>query len=199
MLWNEMQTLFKSFSLALFENLFTGEWHIQWVVLYHCITWTDATICFPLSVAVSKSDCYVTVTLPTATARTCRTKTIENCNNPKWNETFTMRVPKNVKVSYIGRTQTQAFGQLYSTITQHRQYISIITLSIHFLFGSFNSQNLLCIEAKTSNDLPSCFPRTFWRCICMTTTQWHLMRRLLNFCLTSAPSRKERKKLRSSP
>lgn len=45
----------------------------------------------------SESDCYVTFSLPTATARTCRTKTVSNSNNPEWNETFTFRVPSQVK------------------------------------------------------------------------------------------------------
>ncbi|XP_063731568.1 cytosolic phospholipase A2 zeta-like [Eleginops maclovinus] len=45
----------------------------------------------------SKSDCYVILTLPTATARSYRTATVWNNNNPEWNETFTFRVPTKVK------------------------------------------------------------------------------------------------------
>ncbi|KAK5853525.1 hypothetical protein PBY51_014670 [Eleginops maclovinus] len=45
----------------------------------------------------SKSDCYVILTLPTATARSYRTATVWNNNNPEWNETFTFRVPTEVK------------------------------------------------------------------------------------------------------
>ncbi|XP_035519757.1 cytosolic phospholipase A2 zeta-like [Morone saxatilis] len=45
----------------------------------------------------NESDCYVILSLPTGTTRTCRTKTVPNCNNPEWNETFTFRVPTQVK------------------------------------------------------------------------------------------------------
>ncbi|XP_047433092.1 cytosolic phospholipase A2 beta-like [Mugil cephalus] len=45
----------------------------------------------------SKADCYVTLSLPTASTRTWRTKTIWNNNKPEWNETFTFRVPRQLK------------------------------------------------------------------------------------------------------
>ncbi|XP_035859477.1 cytosolic phospholipase A2 zeta-like [Sander lucioperca] len=45
----------------------------------------------------SESDCYVILSLPTATAITYRTATVSNTNNPEWDETFTFRVPTNVK------------------------------------------------------------------------------------------------------
>ncbi|XP_070833985.1 cytosolic phospholipase A2 delta [Chaetodon trifascialis] len=45
----------------------------------------------------SESDCYVILSLPTATTKTYRTKTVSNNNNPEWNETFTFRVPSQVK------------------------------------------------------------------------------------------------------
>ncbi|RXN38789.1 cytosolic phospholipase A2 zeta-like protein [Labeo rohita] len=45
----------------------------------------------------SASDCYVILNLPTASARTNRTKTISNNNNPVWNETFTFRAHSNIK------------------------------------------------------------------------------------------------------
>ncbi|XP_053365737.1 cytosolic phospholipase A2 epsilon-like [Clarias gariepinus] len=40
----------------------------------------------------SDPDLYVTLHLPTASARTLRTKTINNCKTPVWNETFRFRV-----------------------------------------------------------------------------------------------------------
>ncbi|XP_076599459.1 cytosolic phospholipase A2 zeta-like [Chaetodon auriga] len=46
---------------------------------------------------LSESDCFVILSLPTATTRTYRTKTVSNNNNPEWNETFTFRVPNHVK------------------------------------------------------------------------------------------------------
>ncbi|XP_050957644.1 cytosolic phospholipase A2 beta-like [Labeo rohita] len=48
----------------------------------------------------SASDCYVILNLPTASARTNRTKTISNNNNPVWNETFTFRAHSNIKVNH---------------------------------------------------------------------------------------------------
>uniref|UniRef100_A0A8C6TQ18 Phospholipase A2 n=1 Tax=Neogobius melanostomus TaxID=47308 RepID=A0A8C6TQ18_9GOBI len=45
----------------------------------------------------SKSDLYVTLTLPTATATARRTKTINNNNCPEWNEGFSFRVPTQTK------------------------------------------------------------------------------------------------------
>ncbi|XP_068597164.1 cytosolic phospholipase A2 zeta isoform X2 [Brachionichthys hirsutus] len=46
---------------------------------------------------MSECDGYIIITLPTATAKPCRTKTVANDDNPVWNETFTFRVPTNVK------------------------------------------------------------------------------------------------------
>ncbi|XP_065152050.1 cytosolic phospholipase A2 zeta-like [Paramisgurnus dabryanus] len=46
---------------------------------------------------LSEADCYVILNLPTASARTYRTKTIANNNTPVWNETFHFRLQSNVK------------------------------------------------------------------------------------------------------
>ncbi|KAM6922712.1 cytosolic phospholipase A2 beta [Lycodopsis pacificus] len=46
---------------------------------------------------LSESDCYVILSLPTATAKVYRTKTVLNNANPEWNETFTFRVSTHVK------------------------------------------------------------------------------------------------------
>ncbi|XP_030643303.1 cytosolic phospholipase A2 zeta [Chanos chanos] len=45
----------------------------------------------------SESDCYVILKLPTASARTHRTKTVSNSNRPEWNESFHFRVQSHVK------------------------------------------------------------------------------------------------------
>ncbi|XP_015205972.2 cytosolic phospholipase A2 zeta-like isoform X2 [Lepisosteus oculatus] len=45
----------------------------------------------------SQSDCYVTLRLPTASAKTYRTKTVANSSNPVWNETFHYRIHSHVK------------------------------------------------------------------------------------------------------
>ncbi|XP_053732056.1 cytosolic phospholipase A2 delta [Synchiropus splendidus] len=45
----------------------------------------------------SGSDCYVILSLPTATARKCRTKTVSNTDHPVWDQVFSYRLPERVK------------------------------------------------------------------------------------------------------
>uniref|UniRef100_A0A8C0GI17 Phospholipase A2 n=1 Tax=Chelonoidis abingdonii TaxID=106734 RepID=A0A8C0GI17_CHEAB len=47
--------------------------------------------------AVSQSNYYVSLWLPTASAERVRTKTIKNCRDPVWNETFYFRIQSQVK------------------------------------------------------------------------------------------------------
>ncbi|XP_048340566.1 cytosolic phospholipase A2 beta-like [Sphaerodactylus townsendi] len=47
--------------------------------------------------SLSASDCYVTLSLPTATQEQFRTKTIKNCDTPVWNETFYFRIQPKLK------------------------------------------------------------------------------------------------------
>ncbi|KFR09572.1 Cytosolic phospholipase A2 epsilon, partial [Opisthocomus hoazin] len=46
---------------------------------------------------VSQTDCYISLSLPTASPETVRTKTIKNCKDPVWNETFSFRIQSQVK------------------------------------------------------------------------------------------------------
>ncbi|XP_054256209.1 cytosolic phospholipase A2 epsilon-like [Indicator indicator] len=46
---------------------------------------------------LSQSDCYVSLWLPTASDEKFHTKTIKNCRNPVWNETFYFRIQRQVK------------------------------------------------------------------------------------------------------
>ncbi|NXU79039.1 PA24E phospholipase, partial [Oreotrochilus melanogaster] len=46
---------------------------------------------------VSQSDCYVSLSLPTASVQQFRTQTIQNTKNPTWNETFHFTVQSQVK------------------------------------------------------------------------------------------------------
>ncbi|NXW74336.1 PA24E phospholipase, partial [Hirundo rustica] len=46
---------------------------------------------------VSQTDCYISLSLPTASPETVRTKTIKNCKDPVWNETFYFRIQSQVK------------------------------------------------------------------------------------------------------
>ncbi|XP_034754738.1 cytosolic phospholipase A2 zeta-like isoform X2 [Etheostoma cragini] len=67
----------------------------------------------------SESDCYVILSLPTATAITYRTTTVSNTNNPEWNETFTFRVPRSVKnilEMQLYEEDTMARDDLISTL-----------------------------------------------------------------------------------
>ncbi|XP_071600778.1 cytosolic phospholipase A2 epsilon-like [Heliangelus exortis] len=45
----------------------------------------------------SQTDCYVNLSLPTASPETVRTRTIKNCKDPVWNETFNFRIQSQVK------------------------------------------------------------------------------------------------------
>uniref|UniRef100_A0A8B9DUA4 Phospholipase A2 n=1 Tax=Anser cygnoides TaxID=8845 RepID=A0A8B9DUA4_ANSCY len=51
----------------------------------------------PFSSAVTQSDCYVSLSLPTASVQHFRTKTIPNTKNPTWNETFHFTIQSQVK------------------------------------------------------------------------------------------------------
>ncbi|KAM9239207.1 cytosolic phospholipase A2 epsilon-like [Leptosomus discolor] len=46
---------------------------------------------------LSQPDCYVSLWLPTASDEKFHTKTIKNCRNPVWNETFYFRIQRQVK------------------------------------------------------------------------------------------------------
>ncbi|XP_077178898.1 cytosolic phospholipase A2 beta-like [Paroedura picta] len=47
--------------------------------------------------SLSASDCYVTLSLPTATQEKFRTQTIKNSDSPVWNETFYYRIQPEIK------------------------------------------------------------------------------------------------------
>lgn len=47
---------------------------------------------------VSQTDCYVKLWLPTASCQEARTRTVRNCRNPVWNETFHFMIQSEVKV-----------------------------------------------------------------------------------------------------
>ncbi|KFO82913.1 Cytosolic phospholipase A2 epsilon, partial [Cuculus canorus] len=49
------------------------------------------------SSTVTQSDCYVSLSLPTASVQHFRTKTVQNNKNPTWNETFHFTIQSQVK------------------------------------------------------------------------------------------------------
>uniref|UniRef100_A0A8B9MEM0 Phospholipase A2 n=1 Tax=Accipiter nisus TaxID=211598 RepID=A0A8B9MEM0_9AVES len=57
------------------------------------------SIAFTLSFSstVTQSDCYVSLSLPTASVQHFRTKTVQNSKNPTWNETFHFTIQSQVK------------------------------------------------------------------------------------------------------
>ncbi|XP_074962304.1 cytosolic phospholipase A2 epsilon-like [Phalacrocorax aristotelis] len=76
--------------------------------------WTSVTkiqpsLCYLLTIRVirarnihqadvlSQTDCYVSLWLPTASTDKFQTKTIKNCKDPVWNETFYFRIQSQVK------------------------------------------------------------------------------------------------------
>ncbi|EMP39595.1 Cytosolic phospholipase A2 epsilon [Chelonia mydas] len=46
---------------------------------------------------LSHSDCYISLQLPTSTCEKIQTKTVNDCKNPVWNETFYFRIQSQIK------------------------------------------------------------------------------------------------------
>ena len=57
---------------------------------------TRHVLLFP---AVTSSDCYVTLDLPTASSHTLQTRTVRNSRNPVWNQSFHFRIHRLLKVA----------------------------------------------------------------------------------------------------
>nr|XP_009931467.1 PREDICTED: cytosolic phospholipase A2 epsilon-like [Opisthocomus hoazin] len=69
----------------------------------------ESALCYLLTIRVirarnihqadvlSQTDCYVSLWLPAASANKFQTKTIKNCKDPVWNETFYFRIQSQVK------------------------------------------------------------------------------------------------------
>ncbi|NXA36405.1 PA24B phospholipase, partial [Eudromia elegans] len=55
------------------------------------------TLSLPFRCAVTLTDCYVTLWLPTASTEKVRTRTIRNSKNPVWNEAFCYKVDRRIK------------------------------------------------------------------------------------------------------
>ncbi|XP_021259058.1 cytosolic phospholipase A2 epsilon-like [Numida meleagris] len=101
---------------ALSQELITQTSPLDGIMQLNCDgeQWTSATkiessLCYLLTVRVirarnihqadvlSQTDCYVSLWLPTASADKFQTKTIQNCKDPVWNETFYFRIQSQVK------------------------------------------------------------------------------------------------------
>uniref|UniRef100_A0A8C8AR09 Phospholipase A2 n=1 Tax=Otus sunia TaxID=257818 RepID=A0A8C8AR09_9STRI len=62
-----------------------------------CLPQLGAGLQYIFSNTASQTDCYVSLSLPTASPETVRTKTVKNCKDPVWNETFCFRIQSQVK------------------------------------------------------------------------------------------------------
>lgn len=51
--------------------------------------------------AVTPSDCYVTLWLPTASSQRLQTRTVKNSRNPIWNQSFRFRIHSQLKVGQV--------------------------------------------------------------------------------------------------
>lgn len=53
--------------------------------------------------AVTPSDCYVTLWLPTASSHRFQTRTVKNSRNPIWNQSFYFRIHSQLKVALASK------------------------------------------------------------------------------------------------
>uniref|UniRef100_A0A8B9QUQ4 Phospholipase A2 n=1 Tax=Anas platyrhynchos TaxID=8839 RepID=A0A8B9QUQ4_ANAPL len=61
------------------------------------LCWPLCDISYSLTLQLSQTDCYVKLWLPTASCQEARTRTVSNCRNPVWNETFHFMIQSVVK------------------------------------------------------------------------------------------------------
>ncbi|KAF2980043.1 hypothetical protein EK904_009477 [Melospiza melodia maxima] len=91
----EIKDCSQNYSMSINQITILAEEHIEMSpLLVSCL------LCQILSASVStvsQSDCYVRLWLPTASDEIFHTKTIKNCRNPVWNETFYFRIQRKVK------------------------------------------------------------------------------------------------------
>lgn len=99
---------------------------------------------FPWSIAftlsflstVTQPDCYVSLSLPTASVQHFRTKTVQNSKNPTWNETFHFTIQSQVKVSMAAspnRYSYQMSNLPYSLCTLRVSLSSLTKYSYSFM------------------------------------------------------------------
>nr|XP_003475760.1 cytosolic phospholipase A2 epsilon [Cavia porcellus] len=74
-----------------------------------CVSQEGLSRCYMLTVRIirmknvhqadvlSRTDCFVSLWLPTASQERLRTRTISNCSNPEWDETFSFHIQSQVK------------------------------------------------------------------------------------------------------
>lgn len=81
---------------------------------------------------VSQTDCYVKLWLPTASCREARTRTVRNCRNPVWNETFHFMIQREVKVGSAPVAASRRFLQGTSSPAVCRLFMRALRLTQRF-------------------------------------------------------------------
>lgn len=120
--------------------------------------WTIAFL-LSLSSTVSQSDCYVSLSLPTASVQHFRTKTVQNSKNPTWNETFHFTIQSQVKVSvHTPPTAILSRYQAYCIVLQFCKSFWDPLWSIHtllpylFRFWWFDKTVSACIVNRVHRE-----------------------------------------------
>lgn len=85
----------------------------------------------------SQTDCYVKLWLPTASRREAQTRTVRNCRNPVWNETFHFVIQSEVKVGSAAGTVSRCLLQGASSPAVCRLFMRGLRLT-----ENLNSVNL---------------------------------------------------------
>lgn len=102
----------------------------------------------PVFAVVSQSDCYVSLWLPTASDEKFHTKTIKNCRNPVWNETFYFRIQRQVKVH---KPKTLFFISSLCSPKQDVVSSSVFTTSFNVPLANWRKTVLAFAEILSSN------------------------------------------------
>lgn len=89
----------------------------------------------------SQTDCYVKLWLPTASCWEAQTRTVHNCRNPVWNETFHFMIQSEVKVGsetvsrcFLKGASSPAVGRLFLRGLRITPILNSVNLTERFKF-----------------------------------------------------------------
>uniref|UniRef100_A0A8D2KWT1 Phospholipase A2 n=1 Tax=Varanus komodoensis TaxID=61221 RepID=A0A8D2KWT1_VARKO len=101
---------------------------------------------------VSRKDCYVTLRLPTASFHDARTKTISNCRNPVWNETFFFRIQSMTKVgeAWPNIHCTDLGGRIEYQVLFKKYTFGEICIEVLFVFSIMSTGQSFTFTVKGS-------------------------------------------------
>uniref|UniRef100_A0A8C3S0S7 Phospholipase A2 n=1 Tax=Chelydra serpentina TaxID=8475 RepID=A0A8C3S0S7_CHESE len=89
---------------------------------------------------VSHSDCYVSLRLPTATCEKIQTKTVNDCKNPVWNETFYFRIQSLIK----NVLELSVYDE--DVVTQDDHLFTVYFDRDYVFLGLLDRSSLYCIQ-----------------------------------------------------